>query len=645
MKKFLVRALWALCVVASVAPVFGYLPEPGDPAATSEARNLYRYLATRKDQTLNKMVEGQHLGGVTEIQVPGQFEIKPYAIDGRLPGFVGSRYDGPDQNLPNSPYVLTAQFCTDINTKLKSIWDEYQPIIQITATPRNPWDPALGRAPRSTPDNITELFDPSAPNPTIPHQNFWNDIDLIATALQELQAHGIPVIFRPFAEFNQSNKYYFEGQQYGDFVTLWRQVRDYYVGKGLHNLLFCWEVWALDIGNHYAAMAQCYPGDGYVDVVAGAYYFLTTIPYVDGAGNFSFPANKPNDGTVFTFLNTQNRPFGAAQFGVNYQAPGGAPGTHDLTISFMNYVHNGTVPNTMAFAYYWKGYMSVEKQLKRSEFVANPAIATVDDLPDLSNSVASVTLGNLNQTYDGTPKPVTVTTAPSGLNVITTYNGSTTPPTEAGTYAVVATVNDPYYTGSATDTLIILRTDTFISIGAEDGWLRESAPGSGLGGSKGPNNTSPSALRIGDSNTNCQYKLLVSFDTQSLPTNPTIVSATLKLKRGTLVGANFFLTSTCYAEISNGGFGGDPTLVNGDFQATATAGPVATMSAPPGDNTFSTGTLNAAGIAAISTTGRTQLRLYFTTITSGLDTDDYVGFYGGDDAVVANRPVLEITYR
>jgi hypothetical protein len=70
-------------------------------------------------------------------------------------------------------------------------------------------------------------------------------------------------------------------------------------------------------------------------------------------------------------------------------------------------------------------------------------------------NAATVTLGNLVVTYDGTPKPATATTNPSGLAVTITYNGSSTPPTLPGSYTVVASVNDPNYVGSATGTLVI----------------------------------------------------------------------------------------------------------------------------------------------------------------------------------------------
>ena len=68
---------------------------------------------------------------------------------------------------------------------------------------------------------------------------------------------------------------------------------------------------------------------------------------------------------------------------------------------------------------------------------------------------ATVALGNLQQTFDGTPKPVTATTTPANLSVAITYNGSGTAPTAAGSYTVVAAVTDANYSGSANGTLVV----------------------------------------------------------------------------------------------------------------------------------------------------------------------------------------------
>ncbi|MFZ9941259.1 MAG: MBG domain-containing protein, partial [Luteolibacter sp.] len=79
----------------------------------------------------------------------------------------------------------------------------------------------------------------------------------------------------------------------------------------------------------------------------------------------------------------------------------------------------------------------------------------------IAKAPAGIELTNLSQTYDGTPKSVTTNTTPAGLNVTITYNGSNSPPTDVGSYAVVATIDDANYEGSASDNLIIAANNTW----------------------------------------------------------------------------------------------------------------------------------------------------------------------------------------
>ena len=107
--------------------------------------------------------------------------------------------------------------------------------------------------------------------------------------------------------------------------------------------------------------------------------------------------------------------------------------------------------------------------------------ATVAD-PDFAGSAsdtlvvlpaeAKVVLGDLEQTYDGQPKPVSVTTDPEGLKVSVIYqtveppaypgglsvvHPSEDPPVEPGSYPVTAHVEDPNYYGKAGGTLVIAK--------------------------------------------------------------------------------------------------------------------------------------------------------------------------------------------
>ena len=73
----------------------------------------------------------------------------------------------------------------------------------------------------------------------------------------------------------------------------------------------------------------------------------------------------------------------------------------------------------------------------------------------VTKALATVTLGDLAQAYDGTPRAASVATVPEGLTVDVTYDGGATPPTVPGSYAVVATVVDDLYQGSDADTLTV----------------------------------------------------------------------------------------------------------------------------------------------------------------------------------------------
>ena len=83
----------------------------------------------------------------------------------------------------------------------------------------------------------------------------------------------------------------------------------------------------------------------------------------------------------------------------------------------------------------------------------------------ISKGTASVVLGALAHTYDGTARVVSATTTPEGLNVDVTYASSAQAPTDAGIYAVLATVNDANYEGSASDTLVIGKATATVTLG------------------------------------------------------------------------------------------------------------------------------------------------------------------------------------
>jgi hypothetical protein len=91
----------------------------------------------------------------------------------------------------------------------------------------------------------------------------------------------------------------------------------------------------------------------------------------------------------------------------------------------------------------------------------NTATSTVQ--LTVNKTTAAITLGNLSQTYTGSPLTATATTSPSGLTMNFTYNGNSTAPTAVGSYTVVGTVSDVNYQGSSSSTLVISKATPAIT--------------------------------------------------------------------------------------------------------------------------------------------------------------------------------------
>jgi hypothetical protein len=111
--------------------------------------------------------------------------------------------------------------------------------------------------------------------------------------------------------------------------------------------------------------------------------------------------------------------------------------------------------------------------------VANNAavLVTVPATLTVNKATAQVTLGATVATYDGAPKSAAATTTPANLNVLFTYDGNPNPPVNAGTYAVVATIDDPRYAGSASGTLTINPAPATITLGRLDSTFTGSPQG------------------------------------------------------------------------------------------------------------------------------------------------------------------------
>ena len=99
------------------------------------------------------------------------------------------------------------------------------------------------------------------------YKRWARQVDVIAGYLQELQAAGVPVLFRPYHEMN-GNWFWWGGHpgQNGT-AALYRQIYDRYVHlHHLNNLIWVWNVNAPSV--NAGPVDQYFPGSNYADIVS-----------------------------------------------------------------------------------------------------------------------------------------------------------------------------------------------------------------------------------------------------------------------------------------------------------------------------------------------------------------------------------------
>jgi hypothetical protein len=189
--------------------------------------------------------------------------------------------------------------------------------------------------------------------------------------------------------------------------------------------------------------------------------FTATFAYPNGQGYYEFYSRATDSNN-----NVEPAP-AAAQSTTHYTAAppytteaivtlGALSATYDTTAKAVTVT---TVPPSLASSTTYNGSTSVPVNAGTYAVLTTVTQAgytgSAGGTLIIGKSTATVTLGDLNFTNDGTPKATTAATNPAGLSVIITYNGSTTVPVDAGTYSVVVTINDPNYQGSASGTMTI----------------------------------------------------------------------------------------------------------------------------------------------------------------------------------------------
>lgn len=248
--------------------------------------NLIAGLTCASSDYQDGYIVGQSLGFGNQLDNPASLEdndpnnhsygrlVTDLATDsGHTPGIIAIDYEGEQ--------LYTETELLDANKTLKEHWDDGG-LVSISWTPLSPWQIDLAdiEGNRGSPDDseypssddidLRDLTD----NTTDVH-TVWNEkLEAMAVALKDLQDKGVTVLWRPLPEMNRDTFWW--GTKASDpadntekgqlYIDLWENMFEFFKEQGINNLLWVYSP-GESTGDHTITWA--YPGDDYVDVVAG----------------------------------------------------------------------------------------------------------------------------------------------------------------------------------------------------------------------------------------------------------------------------------------------------------------------------------------------------------------------------------------
>lgn len=215
------------------------MPKLSNPNADRNAQKMYDYIC---------QVQGNYvLTGQQECpdNRRAEFEMRYlHEVTGKLPAIRGLDYMGGEFE--------------NVNRRALE-WHKKGGIVSIC------WHTGInGYAYRESKEDVPDfekLFDES----TEEHKNMIANWDLAANALAELRDAGVPILWRPFHEFDGGWFWWGKGKP-ADFIKLWHLMYDRYTNTfNLTNL-----IWVLGYADY--VRDGWYVGDDYCDVIGSDTY-------------------------------------------------------------------------------------------------------------------------------------------------------------------------------------------------------------------------------------------------------------------------------------------------------------------------------------------------------------------------------------
>lgn len=253
-----------------------------NPNPTLQAQQLLIYLRDIGLRSNHRVITGQHIGAAA----PGGGTDPPYGYNtywiglntavGAYPGIIGIDLNDYNSDSPGTPVDYTVLVAEAEAAAANGS------IIEVTWHAKNPWTGGKYSDNGGCSSGGNALVDLA--NPAKPVYATWHaQVDAIDNnVLLPLQARGIPVIWRPFLEANGGDGWWWNSGCNPTFLqtifaTIWNDLVNYQIGKGVNNALFAYSPGEASTGVN-ADPYSLYPGNATVDIIGQDNYRDATSP-------------------------------------------------------------------------------------------------------------------------------------------------------------------------------------------------------------------------------------------------------------------------------------------------------------------------------------------------------------------------------
>ncbi|WNV84644.1 glycosyl hydrolase [Umezawaea sp. Da 62-37] len=239
----LVATLTTLGILTAVSPQAQAFP-------ASSRQNVINYLNSIAGRNI---VSGQH--NKEPASNPGQYTQQVKDVTGQYPGLWGGDLMFNPQDVANRQRVVDQAKTEWANGSLVALtWH--------VCTPTGGSTCAFDGGVKTSISN--DQFNQVVTDGTALNTAWKNRLREAVPYLQQLKAAGVPVLFRPLHEMNESWNWWGNRPGPNGGARLYQITHDFMVSQGLDNLIWVWNVQ----DNPNANWASYYPGSQYVDVVS-----------------------------------------------------------------------------------------------------------------------------------------------------------------------------------------------------------------------------------------------------------------------------------------------------------------------------------------------------------------------------------------